>query len=206
MKITYVKLDTVEYGDVSGSVGLLPEYRRNKTERYRYDSDKLLSLTAGLLILREAGDGDIVIGEHGKPYFKDNSLYYSVSHSGKAAAIAVDEKEVGLDIEKLPDGDFLKIAKRFYHPNELDFVLDSADRARAFARIWTRKEAYLKQTGIGISTDLRGFDTTSGELSGRIASFDIEGCAISVCTTGIIDENEIYISKKEIKELIKNRP
>ncbi|MBQ7219019.1 MAG: 4'-phosphopantetheinyl transferase superfamily protein, partial [Ruminococcus sp.] len=124
------------------------------------------------------------------------------SHSGTCVMIAVDDREIGADVEKLPEKDYLKIAERFYHPNEREYVKRAADPARAFTHIWTRKEAYLKQLGIGISTDLTAFDTMSGELSERLRTFDIDGYAISVCAEYSLNENA-HISKLELNELMK---
>ena len=202
MNIIYTILDTIEYSDVAPYAVLLPPYRQEKIARLRFDSDKLLSLAAGLLIRYAAGDRPIALNEYGKPYVKDGSAFFSVSHSGTCAAIAVDTAEVGLDVEKLTDRDYLKTARRFYHPNELRFVEESCDPARAFTRIWTRKEAYLKQLGVGIATDLSAFDTASGELGERIHSFDLVGYVLSVCTDRILPMESIHISELELKDII----
>ena len=201
MKIRYLLLDTIEYRDAAQYASLLPAQRQAKISRYRNDSDKLLSLAAGLLIRAEAGDGALVLNEHGKPQFADGKICFSVSHSGRCAAIAVDDAEIGLDVEKLPERDFMKIARRFFHPNELAYVERAEDQPRAFTRIWTRKEAYLKQLGVGIATDLSAFDTSSDELSERIASVDLDGYVLSVCTACPISETALDISKLELSSL-----
>ena len=201
MKIICVPLDGVEYSAVAGYARLLPKKRQEKIERFKYESDKLRSLAAGLLIRRAVGDAELIENEHGKPYAEGN-VFFSVSHSASYAAIAVDSEEIGLDIEKLPDKDYMKIAERFYHPEELGFVKGSADSARAFTRVWTRKEAYLKQSGVGISQELRGFDTTSGEISDRIVSVDFGEYVISACSNRNITEKDAEISILELKELL----
>ena len=202
MQIIYTLLDTTEYSAVERYASLLPPGRQAKIARYRFDNDKLLSLAAGLLIRHAVGDADMTLNEHGKPYLPGSDMHFSVSHSGACAAIAVDSAEVGLDVEKLPDRDYMKIARRFYHPNELAYVEAAADPARAFTRVWTRKEAYLKQIGTGIASDLTAFDTVSGELSERIHSFDLDGYVISICTNNIIPIENIDISATELKDLI----
>ena len=202
MNIIYTFLDTIEYSDVVQYEALLPLSRREKIARLRFDRDKLLSLAAGLLIRHAAGDRPIELNEHGKPYVRDGGLFFSVSHSGNCAAIAVDGAEVGLDVEKLPTQDYMKVARRFYHPNELKFVEEADDPARAFTRVWTRKEAYLKRIGTGIASDLKAFDTTSGDLSDRIHSFDLDGYIMSVCSEEIIPNETIHISNVELKTLV----
>ena len=202
LKVSYILLGQVNYHDVQRYAEGLPPERREKIERLRFDRDKLLSLAAGLLIRTEIGDAPLITNEHGKLYAVGSERFFSVSHSGDCAAIAVDDSEVGVDIEKLPDKDFLKLAERFYHPNELLYVQSAADQRRAFTEIWTRKEAYLKQIGIGIATDLTSFDTTTGDLAERILSRDIGGYVLSVCTEKPLSET-IYISELELKELFK---
>lgn len=202
MYIKYVLLGDTKYADVCQYAAVLPTERQEKIERLRFEKDKLLSLAAGLLIRREIGDVPMRMNEHGKPYAVDSGTYFSVSHSGDCVVIAVDDREIGVDVEKLPDKDYMKIAERFYHPGELRYVQNAENPARAFTRIWTRKEAYLKQIGIGIATDLRAFDTTSGELSKRIVSYDLDGYVISVCAEYQLEQNRKYISELELKSIV----
>ena len=200
VKTEYVMLNGVKYADVSGYARDLPPKRREKIERLRFEKDKLLSLTAGMLIRNRIGNTPLSENEHGKPY-ADGGQFFSVSHSGECVVIAVDDREIGIDVERLPDRDYLQIAERFYHPNELAYVRRAEDSARAFTYVWTRKEAYLKQIGIGIATDLKAFDTVSGELSERVASVDLEGYVISVCVEDSERLKDVYISELELKEV-----
>ena len=203
MEIIYVVLDdTMQFDNFSQYVRLLPPERREKISRYRFDKDKLRSLAAGLLIRRVTGGGELVYGEHEKPYLADEALFFSVSHSGDIVAIASDTAEVGCDVEVIPAEKRLKIADRFYHPNEREYVYSSDDKTRAFCRIWTRKEAYLKMTGEGISSDLTAFDTTSKPLTSQIYTKDMDGYSLSVCSAEPIAEENIHISKSELKNLV----
>ena len=207
MKIQYVVLkDNLTFDEVAVYAELLPPYRREKIERKRLEKDKLSSLVAGLLIRRAIGEKPVSFDEHGKPYVADNSLCFSVSHSGSIIAIATDKREIGLDVEELPKTERLKIADRFYHHNEREYVREAEDKLCAFCRIWTRKEAYLKMTGEGIGTDLTAFDTTSPPLSDMLYTVNLDGCCLSVCSEKQIHENGIYISKLELSELIKQQP
>lgn len=183
------------------AVALLPPERQAKIARYRFEKDKLLSLAAGLLIRRAIGESPIVFGKHDKPY-AESGVYFSVSHSGSVAAIAVDAVEVGLDVEQLPDESRLKIADRFYHPRERVYVREAADPCRAFCEIWTRKEAVLKMTGEGISTDLTAFDTTAQPLSAQLYTCGLEGYCLSVCSADLLSEKRIDISKLELNDLL----
>ena len=203
MKVKYVVIDeSTRFEDIKHLTAFLPPERQAKTERYRFERDKLLSLAAGLLIYKETGGGELVFGEHGKPYLKDGSTFFSVSHSGCVAAIATDTSEVGCDVESIPDETRLRLADRFYHPNERDYVCSADDKPRAFCRIWTRKEAYLKMTGEGIAVDLTAFDTVSPPLSDQILTYDMDAWSLSVCSADPISSEVVDISELELKALI----
>ena len=116
--------------------------------------------------------------------------------------IAVDDKEIGVDVERCPEETRLKVAERFYHPAELAYVRKAAQPRAAFCEIWTRKEAYLKMTGEGISIDLTAFDTTSAPLSEQLITRRIDGYCLSVCSQRPITEEAAHISKIELKDII----
>ena len=202
MKIEYVVLDeNLRIDELKEYVALLPPERQEKIARYRFEKDKLLSLAAGLLIRRAIGESPITFDDHDKPYAQ-SGVFFSVSHSGSVAAIAVDDIEVGLDVEQIPDENRLKIADRFYHPRERAYVKEAQDQCRAFCEIWTRKEAVLKMTGEGISTDLTAFDTTALPLSAQLYTSDLDDYCISVCSVEPLGEKMINISRLELKGLI----
>jgi 4'-phosphopantetheinyl transferase len=106
-------------------------------------------------------------GSHGKPSLVDSDLQFNVSHSHDAGMIAVARgREVGCDIERIePKFADDQIPERFFSPNEVAALrlLPKADQHRAFFRIWTRKEAFIKACGLGMSLPLDSFDVTLGD-------------------------------------------
>ncbi len=198
MKIQYVNLDNISFEELKGCLPLLPTERQEKVARYRFEVDRLRSLIAGLLIRRVTGGAPICYGDHGKPLC--DGVNFSVSHSGQIVAIAVGDCAVGLDVEQIPSQDRLKIADRFYHPNERTYVQNASDQPLAFCEIWTRKEAVLKMTGEGISSDLTAFDTTAAPLCTQLFTTRIGDCCLSLCTEKPIGRYEIDISEIELKE------
>ncbi len=102
---------------------------------------------------------------YGKPSLRDyDSLRFNVSHSGGVALYAIGwEREVGVDVERLrPEFAGEAIAERFFSANEVA-ALKSLPRSalvRAFFDCWTRKEAYIKARGKGLSIPLDQFDVT----------------------------------------------
>jgi 4'-phosphopantetheinyl transferase len=70
--------------------------------------------------------------------------------------IGIAAAPVGVDIEALPTGATVTEVSELLHPDERTeiFSASPAARAEAFARVWTRKEAYLKGVGTGVAHDL----------------------------------------------------
>jgi 4'-phosphopantetheinyl transferase len=91
-------------------------------------------------------------------------LQFNVTHSGNLALLAFClDAAVGIDVEKkrpLPDGE--QIARRFFspHENRVFRSLPTEQRSAAFFNCWTRKEAYIKAIGEGLSCPLDVFDVT----------------------------------------------
>ena len=116
-----------------------------------------------------------VRGERGKPRVTGDSLAFNVSHSGERAVCAVAAGgRCGVDIECVrPMPDAGPLADRYFSSREADEIrrLSAHDRDRAFLDIWTRKEAFLKATGEGLSR-LDSFDVTDASQRWWIRSFD----------------------------------
>lgn len=97
----------------------------------------------------------------GKPALVSGSLRFNLSHSGDLAAyVFAENSDVGIDIEQRRDTpDAMKIARHFFSDAEcaaLD-TIDPSGRGDAFLRCWTRKEAYVKAVGEGLSMPLASF-------------------------------------------------
>ncbi|MEU9256724.1 4'-phosphopantetheinyl transferase superfamily protein [Streptomyces sp. NPDC048270] len=93
-------------------------------------------------------------GPHGRPEaVGGGGVRFSLSHSGDLALIAIAAEAVGVDVERVPEAEIAASAAEVLHPSEAAEVADLAPdlRPAAVARAWTRKEAYLKGTGAGLS-------------------------------------------------------
>jgi len=92
-------------------------------------------------------------------------LQFNLSHSAGLALIAVGaELQLGVDIEKIREEvDTAALAQRFFSPREgagLQALPDNL-RVPGFFACWTRKEAFLKATGTGLSFPLADFSVTT---------------------------------------------
>ncbi len=113
-----------------------------------------------------ARDVLIGIGEFGKPFLSDpkTDLRFNMSHSGPLNLFAfANALEVGVDIEQIRGlSDARAIAERFFSAEEQsDFrSIDDASILPAFYEVWTRKEAYVKAVGSGLSVAPASFCVT----------------------------------------------
>ena len=115
---------------------------------------------------------DIFYNENGKPYIKNNPIYFNISHSGEYIVIVVSDKEIGVDIQEITVKD-----------NVVDRVCTGSEKKQPitpeyFTKLWVKKESYVKKLGIGLSFGLQNVDTTI------IDTFDIykvDNYYISVC-------------------------
>jgi len=94
----------------------------------------------------------IIVGDQGKPAFADAlPFWFNLSHSGDDIALLLsDEGEVGCDIEVIrPRENWQELANAVFSVAEHDELEreKSEDKLSAFWKIWTRKEAILKQKG-----------------------------------------------------------
>jgi 4'-phosphopantetheinyl transferase len=89
---------------------------------------------------------------------------FNLSHSERLALIALTmDRAVGVDVEHVrPMTDVKNIVERYFAPREqaVWHVLLEQERLAAFFRCWTRKEAYLKAQGIGLSGGLDHFEVS----------------------------------------------
>jgi len=110
--------------------------------------------------------------EKGKPFLEEGqqgAIKFNLAHShGMAICAFAHRREVGVDLEyireELADE---KIAERFFSVSEIEMLksVPAELRKRAFFNCWTRKEAYIKARGEGLSMPLDEFDVslTPGE-------------------------------------------
>jgi 4'-phosphopantetheinyl transferase len=159
----------------SRCLAAVPPERREKIARFRQEEDKRRSLGAGWLleqVLRLYFGPDrppIVCAPNGKPWIPDRPDWqFSLTHAGTWAVCGVDSQPLGVDAETVRrDGS--KIAARCFAPDERAYLasLPEPQREQAFARLWTRKESYLKYTGEGLRRRLSSFSVlTDGEDAG----------------------------------------
>ena len=142
-------------------LGAVPAYRREKAMRFKMAGGRIQSLGVGLLLkqaCRDAGidgaDEDVVLGENGKPAFRNHpEIHFNLSHSRLRAMCVLSPYEAGCDVEHVRVGRS-RLAERFFKEGETRWIHSFAEgetQDEAFCRLWTLKECYMKVTGRGMS-------------------------------------------------------
>ena len=106
--------------------------------------------------------------QYGKPFlapeFSSYLLNFNLSHSGSMALYAITQNmEIGVDIERIhSDFEYEEIAQRFFSVNDVAVLrtTPTEKKPEAFYNCWTRKEAYIKALGKGLSLPLDSFEVS----------------------------------------------
>ena len=148
----------------------LPEHRRSFIAAHG-----LLRTILALYHPTDAERIELAYGPNGKPRLApEGRVKFNLSHCEDLALVAVNlDRELGIDLERIrPIADLENIARTFFSPGECRdlFSLGFEQRTAAFFTCWTRKEAYVKATGAGLSCPLDSFRVTvvPGENPGFI--------------------------------------
>jgi 4'-phosphopantetheinyl transferase len=143
-----------------------------RAARFHFQVDKnrfvvshgMLRKILGRYLHREPSELTFSINQYGKPALVDFNLEFNLSHSGDFALVAVTQgRKVGVDVERIRQGiSSHVIAQQYFSKAEVAELqsLPFEQREAAFFTCWTRKEAYIKAQGLGLSLPLESFDVS----------------------------------------------
>ncbi|AET70521.1 phosphopantetheine--protein transferase [Desulfosporosinus orientis DSM 765] len=123
------------------------------------------------------------INEFGKPYLRDYpNIHYNIAHKKGAIVCAVLDRPVGVDLEEVKNFN-KRVAQRFFTQNEQDYVFArKRNQDLRFAKIWTRKEAFVKWVGKGMTIPFDSFDVLKIDKRNVFIHTEyVGGYIISVC-------------------------
>jgi len=146
-----------------------------RANRFHFDKDRRHFIVARACLRKLLGqylgikpaELRFAYGDYGKPHLALDQpaiMKFNLAHAGGLAVYAFTRLgEIGVDLERIkPEFGGDDIARRFFSPAEVDSFdrLPADARALAFFNCWTRKEAFIKAKGLGLSLPLDQFDVT----------------------------------------------
>ncbi|WP_175502240.1 MULTISPECIES: 4'-phosphopantetheinyl transferase family protein [Cytobacillus] len=187
--------------------------KKNEISKYYYFHDKVRSLYGELLsrmiisIDNLIPMENIVIkkNQYGKPYLLNRKSCFNISHSGEWVVLATSKLSIGIDIEMQKKINF-HIMDRFFNENEIHYIErqnEEEKKLRAFYKVWTRKESYVKAIGIGLQDNLN-FDTQPEHSYKKlgdyyIRSYFLNNYIMSICSKADpYDCEPIIVSKFDL--------
>jgi 4'-phosphopantetheinyl transferase len=193
--------------------------KRSRVERLKFNKDRVTAVTAHRLLCRGLkemcgfvpNEDDWREGEFGKPYLNKAGVFFNISHSESIAMCALDDKEVGADIEMIRA---VKdpLAERVMSAAEKEIYFPERDREFFFS-VWTLKESYLKFRGCGIQglKDITAYPEGSGITSNAkgcgfalirgIGGYMAAVCCKRECEPGFKNGGEIWDGNYEYVEM-----
>jgi 4'-phosphopantetheinyl transferase len=152
---------------------LLSPDEKNRAKKFRFAKDSqnfivargiLRSLISKYLEINPA-EVSFRYSDFGKPSIANNhSLQFNISHSQNIALFAFTKKfNIGVDVEFVnPDVEVKEIAASFFSKNEIKnlLALPEQQQTLGFFYCWTRKEAFIKAVGEGLSFPLDKFEVS----------------------------------------------
>lgn len=129
----------------------LSEIERKKISAIQTQKQRLLSLGARILLQYALAKENIrqyelAIGKHGKPFLKNHTLQFNLSHSQTSVVCVIAEEAVGIDLEE-KTRTAPKQYEKIVSQEEKQFLQESNYPDIDFLRIWTMKESFVKMQG-----------------------------------------------------------
>lgn len=153
---------------------VLDDEERQRADRFRFAPDRerfiaghgLLRMLLGGALGLAPEEVRLARGPHGKPFLPDGGPSFNLSDTKDALVVAIGgADELGVDIETVERRtDHELVAGHYFTPDEVAHIeAGGAEGKRRFLTLWTRKEAVLKASGVGIMDDLHALRVLDGE-------------------------------------------
>ena len=171
------------------------------------ETAKLHNIISYLLLKKILTDNNIEVDESsynyskdGKPYYENSNINFSISHSEDMIAVAIDDNELGIDVEKIKEVKN-NIIDRVYSKEEQKLYSEKLLDDSFFCKTWTKKESFAKSSGKGMNID---FDSITLDLESDfneikdyyINTIKLKDAYLSICgKTKEYDINEINIEQ-----------
>jgi 4'-phosphopantetheinyl transferase len=149
--------------NLNDALAQLSEQRREQALRFRHELGRRTSAAAYLLLCeglqREYGISEKPVfeyGEHGKPGIVGHpDIHFNMSHCREAAICVLSDRPVGVDVESVREFKD-SLVNYTMNDHEAEQIRLAIRPDVEFIRLWTMKEAVLKQSGRGIIDNMKG--------------------------------------------------
>lgn len=126
----------------------LPLHIVKHCNQYKDKYTRQSSTYAWMCLSKYIDFSKIKFTKNGKPYLIGNKKYFSLSHSFNKVVIAICDKPIGIDIEKIiPLSIVSPLASRLLKGNDLKAYHNAKDQSLWFTKYWTKYESYNKLVG-----------------------------------------------------------
>lgn len=115
---------------------------------------------------------ELEITPRGKPFFRDNPIYFNISHTPKRVACLMDYQPVGLDVEELDRTFSSSLPKKVLSQMEYVQYEQAANSEKIFLHFWVLKEASVKLSGEGLT----GYPNNTNFCIEKYPVIDFDGC------------------------------
>ena len=153
--------DQLDAFDLDAALAAMHPQRRQYLLRFRQASSQRAGAAAYMLLWRGLhelfGIADpplFAFAPYGKPFLPQRpDIHFGLSHCADAAVCAISSRPIGIDVES-PSTYSPTLIPATMNADEAAAILADPSPDRAFIELWTRKEAYLKLTGTGLTDQL----------------------------------------------------
>lgn len=152
---------------------VLSQDEKNRAYRFRFEKDRMhfivargtLRILLGKYLGKTAQSLRFTYSKYNKPMLEnEQDLQFNISHAAGIGLFSFTPKsDIGVDLERVNESiEVQKLAGRFFSENEVQtiFALPMKLQAKAFFYAWTRKEAFIKGHGEGLSLPLDQFEVS----------------------------------------------
>jgi 4'-phosphopantetheinyl transferase len=198
-------LGNIDKKEILSLIESIPPQRAVQAKKYIHLKDRLICVLSFLLLaygLKEAGmnakDIYFTYGRYEKPYLKEGSLFFNISHAEDKIICCISDDECGADIEKIKP---LKkdLIRKVCSDEEINMLLGSENKEELFAKLWTMKESYIKYKGASIGMDLKKIGYLIKKENIYVHSSRYKEYMISVSSSF---ENDVQFRNIAIEELL----
>lgn len=204
IELWYINVSGIEDNRFKELLSDFPDSVVSEIEKFRFINDQKLSFFGKWLVLKFHSEKGIPFNwkswkksESGKPHLQ-GGFQFNISHSGHFVVAAFSNESVGVDIEEIRTDGLIDIST-FFHLEEQNYI--QANKDMGIYYVWTRKEAFLKASGIGVVQGLNQdnclFDEVRDQnnITWHISTIkNLKNYLISLCTP--IVNSQVVISEK----------